>query len=185
MSDSHSNRSDPLESATILDTLVVNKKQASEDAQGEYVDSSPGRGTHEDDIAEAPTPSLDVKEAGIVRVANADLKKMESQVSKLCAQIVDVTEALSVRTSRSARVTVSHAATTDAIAQEATSAFKKLQEMTGVFLRDVKGLRGQFNVLTELAKETADVRAALTTLEIQVAKLVAKRNGRDVGIVHK
>lgn len=115
-----------------------------------------------------------------LQAASSDLRKLEAEVAKLCSQIVDVTDALSARTSRATRLTVAHAATAAALSREASLSLAKLEESSAVFMNDLTALRNHFDVLNELARQTAAVRAELVALEMQVTKLMAKSNSRQV-----
>lgn len=102
-------------------------------------------------------------------------QKVEAEASRLRSQLVAVTEALSARTSRSARLTVSHAALTDDLAREADSALDRLRATTEMFVKDANALKEHFDTLEILAKHTAEVRAELSRLELQTAKIAVAR----------
>lgn len=141
------------------------------------VHSTPHRTNHSSS-SQPPPPSTTLQTAPLA-VINAHIHDVEAQVKALRAEIVAVTDALSLRTARGTRVSVAHAATTEALSREAVSALARLRDTTVQFVRDVQTLRAQFELLATLAAQTADVRAALTTLETQVTKLVAARRAND------
>lgn len=154
-----------------------NSATAGTDAAGESESSS------RSDAAVVPDPeSANLGAAVTVASVQSSARAVEAEASRLRSQLVAVTAALSSRTSRSARWTVSHAAVTDALASEASVALDRLRATTEMFVTDANKLKQHFETLEVLAKQTATVRAELTKLEMQTAKIAAgRRTGAMVG----
>lgn len=128
---------------------------------------------------QVPSSSQRSPSTPFIQTVNTDIQNVEAQVKKLRSEIIDVTEALSLRTARSTKLTVAHADTTEALSRHAVTSVTKLRQTVDTFVKDVHELRARLDTLATLASQTSEVRSALTVLEVQVTRLLAAHRAKE------
>lgn len=104
---------------------------------------------------------------------SACLESLHQHIQRLRDEIVEVVEALSLRTARATMATVSHAQVIDQLVGQARNKLKDLEEMNENYLNQSDDLIQYVKSIEQLAQQTSQVKAILLRLETQVAKLTS------------
>lgn len=99
------------------------------------------------------------------------LDAFQQHITQLEVALNQVNESLASRTAHAAAITASHASTTRQLSQVALASTDQLVHLSRSFSQSTDHLRAQFRTIKSLADTTARVRAQLSHLEAQVARL--------------